>query len=187
MKIPTSFSPDGAYLAYWVQGDPKTGSDIWILPDPLGAPGTSKPYPFLRTEFNEQAPQFSPDGHWIAYQSNESGRYEVYVALFPGPGGKRQVSPAEGTLPRWRADGKELFYRAAGNRLMAAEVDTKGGAFEVKKVEPLVGPMVGPTGSDYYDVSADGQRFLTLVPVEGKTDTPLTVVQNWTAGLKSGK
>ena len=138
----------------------------------------------MRTEFNEQGPQFSPDGHWIAYQSNESGRYEVYVAPFPGPGGKRQVSTAGGALPRWRADGKELFYRAADNRLMAAEVDAKGGAFEVKKVEPLFGPIVGATS---YDVSADGQRFLTLVPVGGETDTPLTVVQNWTAGIKSGK
>ena len=138
----------------------------------------------MRTEFNEQVPQFSPDGHWIAYQSNESGRYEVYVAPFPGPGGKRQVSTAGGAQPRWRADGKELFYRAGDNRLMAAAVDAKGGTFEVKKVEPLLGLMVGATG---YDVSADGQRFLTLVPVEGKTDTALTVVQNWTAGAKSGK
>jgi eukaryotic-like serine/threonine-protein kinase len=106
------------------------------------------------------------------------------VALFPGPGGKRQVSTVGGTLPRWRADGKELFYRAADNRLMAAAVDAKGNAFEVKKVEPLLGSMVGATG---YDVSADGQRFLTLVPVEGKTDALLTVVQNWTAGIRSGK
>jgi serine/threonine protein kinase len=182
LKRPTSFSPNGAYLAYWAAGDPKTGDDIWILPDPLGAPGASQPYAFMRTEFSEQWPQFSADGHWIAYQSNESGRYEVYAAPFPGPGGKRQVSTAGGALPRWRADGKELFYRAVDNRLMAAQVDAKGGAFEVKKVEPLFGPLVGS-----YDVSADGQRFLTAVPVGGATDTPLTVVQNWTAGLKSGK
>jgi Tol biopolymer transport system component len=182
-KLPTNFSPDGTYLAYSAP-DPQTGDDIWILPHPLGAPGASKPYPFMRTEFNERAPQFSPDGHWIAYQSNESGRDEVCVAPFPGPGGKRPVSTAGGTLPRWRADGKELFYRAADNRLMAAEVDAKGDAFEVKKVVPLFGPIVGTTG---YDVSADGQRFLTLVPVEGKTDTPLTVVQNWIGGMKSGK
>jgi serine/threonine protein kinase len=184
LKGPTSFSPDGTYLAYEVAGDPKTGGDIWILPDPLGAPGASKPYPFLRTEFNEQDPQFSPDGHWIAYESNESGRYEVYVVPFPGPGGKRQVSTAGGTGPRWRADGKELFYGAADKRLMAAEVDAKGGAFEVKKVEPLFGPIFG---GERYDVSADGQRFLTLVPVGGETDTTLTVVQNWTTGIKSGK
>jgi hypothetical protein len=183
LKAPTSFSPDGRYLAYEVGSDPQTGGDIWILPDPLGAPGASKPYPFLRTEFSEQRPQFSPDGHWIAYQSNESGRYEVYVAPFPGPGGKQQVSTAGGTLPRWRADGKELFYRAADSRLMAAEVAAKGASFGVKRVAPLFGPI----GDHSYDVSADGQRFLLPVSVGGETDPPLTVVQNWTAGIKSGK
>jgi Tol biopolymer transport system component/predicted Ser/Thr protein kinase len=186
LKTPTSFSPDDKYLAYWVQADPKTGDDIWILPGPLGAQGASKPYPFMRTEFNEQVPRFSPDGHWIAYQSNESGRYEVYVAPFPGPGGKRQVSTAGGTQPRWRADGKELFYDAADKLLMAAEVDAKGGTMEVRKVEPLFGPIVDAAtgGGSSYDVSADGQRFLILVPEAGETSAPLTVVQNWTAGLK---
>lgn len=178
LKSPTSFSPDSASLAYWVHGDPQTGNDIWILPDPLGPPGASTPYPFMRTEFNEEAPQFSPDGHWIAYDSNESGRYEVYIAPFPGPGAKRQVSTAGGTMSRWRADGKELFYLAADNRLMAAEVEVKGGEFGVKNVEPLFG------ASDAgYDVSAGGQRFLTLVPVGKDTDPPLTVVQNWTASI----
>jgi Tol biopolymer transport system component len=181
LKTPSSFSPDGAYLAYGVTGDPQTGDDVWILPGPLGEHGALKPYPFMRTEFNEQSPEFSPDGHWIAYRSNESGIYEVYVAPFPGPGGKRQVSTAGGNAPRWRADGKELFYRAADNRQMAADVDARDGVFEVKAVKPLFGPVVGPAT---YDVSADGQRFLTLVEVGAGADTPLTVVQNWTAGLK---
>ena len=121
-------------------GDPKTGDDIWILPDPLGGRGPRSRIRSCGPEFDEHEPQFSPDGHWIAYQSNESGRYEVYVAPFPGPGGKRQVSTAGGTRSRWRADGKELFYIAADNRLMAAEVDAKKGTFEVK-VEPLFGPI----------------------------------------------
>jgi Tol biopolymer transport system component len=95
-KSPTSFSPGGKYLAYSGLGDPKTASDIWILPDPLGALGATKPYPFMRTDFNETLPQFSPNGHWIAYTSDESGRNEVYVAPFPGPIGKRQVSTAGG-------------------------------------------------------------------------------------------
>jgi Tol biopolymer transport system component len=179
LKGAASFSPDGKYLAYSAQGDPKTGTDIWILPDPLGTPGAAKPYPFLRTEFDESNPQFSPDGHWMAYNSNESGRNEVYIAPFPGPGGKRQVSTAGGAEPHWRADGKELFYLAPDSRLMEAEVDAKVGAFEVKKVEPLFGPLT--TG---YDVSADGQRFLALLPPEGEVAEPLTVVLNWTAGLK---
>src|SRR5207253_11100319 len=97
----------------------------------------------MRTEFNEQDPEFSPDGRWIAFRSNESGRYEVYVAPFPASGGKRQVSTAGGARPRWRAGGKELFYDAADNRLMAAEGETKGGDFEGKRVETLLGHLGG--------------------------------------------
>jgi eukaryotic-like serine/threonine-protein kinase len=179
VKSPSSFSPDGKYLAFTGQ-DPETGNDIWILPDPLAKPGTSKPYPLVRTEFNERNAAFSPNGLWMAYDSDESGRDEVYVAPFPGPGGKRQVSTAGGRAPLWRPDGKELFYYAADNRLMAAEVDAKGGAFEVKKVDALFGPLIG----NGLDVSADGQRFLAGVAPEGETGEPLTVVLNWTAGLK---
>ena len=179
VKGGASFSPDGKYLAYFAQGDPKTGSDIWILPDPLGTPGAAKPYPFQRTVFDEANPQFSPDGRWIAYNSNESGRKEVYLAPFPGPGEKRQVSPAGGTSPHWRPDGKELFYIAPDDRLTVAEVDLKVGAVEVKKVTPLFGPVTAG-----FDVSADGQRFLTPLLPDGEVPEPLTVVLNWTAGLK---
>jgi len=179
IKSPNSFSPDGKYLAFTGQ-DPKTGQDIWVLPDPLAKPGTSKPYPLVRTEFNERDLAFSPNGLWMAYASDESGRNEVYVAPFPGPGGKRQVSTAGGSFPIWRPDGKELFYYAADNRLMAAEVDAKGGAFEVGKVDALSEPLIG----NGYDVSADGQRFLSAVAPEGESGEPLTVVLNWTAALK---
>jgi Tol biopolymer transport system component len=179
IKLPYSFSPNGKYLAFLSQ-DPRTGMDIWILPDPLAKPGTSKPYPLVRTEFNERDQTFSPNGRWTAYTSDESGRNEVYVAPFPGPGGKRQVSTAGGSAPLWRPDGNELFYTAADNRLMAAEVDAKGGAFEVKKVDALFGPLI----SNGYGVSADGQRFLSAVAPEGESGEPLTVVLNWTAALK---
>ena len=178
-KFPASFSPDGKFLAYQTYGDPKTGNDIWILGDPLGPRGRSKAFPFAHSEFLEVDPQFSPDGKWIAYQSNESGRPEIYVAPFPGPGGKRQVSTAGGSRARWRPDGKELFYIGPNQRLMAAGIAAKGGSLEVGKIEALFG---GLTGS--YDVSTDGQRFLAVVPPEGKVQEPLTVVQNWMAGLK---
>jgi len=177
-KLPTDISLDGRYLAYQTISS-SNNFDIWILTDPLGTPGASKPYPFLQTEFNESGARFSPDGHWIAYVSNESGRFEVDVAAFPGPGGKKQVSPAGGDAMRWRADGNELFYVAPDNRLMAVSVDTKGGVFEIKKVASLFGPVT--TG---YDVSDDGQKFLVLVHPDGETGGPLTVVQNWTVGLK---
>jgi Tol biopolymer transport system component/predicted Ser/Thr protein kinase len=179
-KFPRSFSPDGKFLAYQVV-EPQNGFSIRILPDPLGPPGASKPFPFTNTEFNEQTPRFSPDGHWIAYVSNESGRNEVYIAAFPGPGGgKKQISAEGGTQPRWRPDGKELYYLASDSHLMAAQVDGKSGAFDVRNVERLFGPLT----SAGYDVSADGQRFLALVPPEGETGGPLTVVVNWLAGLK---
>lgn len=183
-KFPCSFSPDGKLLAYQSL-DANSGFDIWILPDPLAPRGAAKPYPFLQTEFNEQDPQFAPDGHWIAYVSNESGRNEVYVAPFPGPGGgKWQISTAGGTQPRWQQDGKELFYVAQDSRLTVARLTEKGGAIGVENVERLFGPLTSAGTSAGYDVSADGQRFLALLPPEGETGGPLTVVENWTAGLK---
>jgi hypothetical protein len=114
----------------------------------------------------------------LAYQSNESGRNEVYVTPFPGPGGKRQISTSGGGTPLWRPDGKELFY-GAGSQLMSAEVEVKGGDFEVKKVTRLFGPIRGG-----WDVSADGQRFLVAAPPEGYPGEPITVVRNWKSDLK---
>jgi len=183
-KYPLSFSPDGRFLLYFSQGDPKTGSDLWILPDPLKtpAPGAAKLYPFQRTPFNELNGQFSPDGHWIAYQSDESGRFEIYAAPIPGPGGKRQISTSGGLLPRWRANGKEVFYIAPDQRLMAAEITAKGGEIETGGAHPLFGPL--PTSNGFqYDVSADGQRILAVTPRQTGSE-PLTIVQNWPAGLK---
>jgi Tol biopolymer transport system component len=182
-KYPNSWSPDGRFLLYSAI-DPKTGYDIWVLPLEAAA----KPYPLLQTRFFERNAQFSPDGRWVAYISDESGRNEIYVIPFRpeggAPGGKRQVSTAGGTLPRWRRDGKELFYIGLDQKLMAAEVGAKGGTFENGPVSALFGPLISGRGF-LYDVAADGQRFLAVVPPEQGTNAePLTVVQNWTAGLK---
>jgi dipeptidyl aminopeptidase/acylaminoacyl peptidase len=175
-KNPTSFSPDGRFLLYNVL-DPKTRQDVWVLP----LEGGQKPFPFLQTEFSEYNGQFSPDGRWVAYQSNESGRNEIYVASFPGPGGKRQISTSGGQSPIWR--GKEIFYLAPDNRLMAAEVNGKGATLEVGAVRPLF--EVRPTGLGYfYDVTSDGQRFLVITAVEQKASAPITLVLNWAADLK---
>jgi Tol biopolymer transport system component len=181
-KDPTSWSPDGKFLLYSATGDPKTGIDIWVLPLAAGA----KPAPLVQTPFNESNAQFSPDGRWVAYQSDESGRYEIYVIPFGSergaPGGKRQISTTGGVQVRWRRDGNELFY--LDGKLMAAEVGAKGGAFEVGQVSALFGGLIGG-GGYFYDVAADGHRFLVEVPVEQSTNAePLTVVQNWTAALK---
>ncbi len=179
IKSPTDWSRDGRFITYTSAGDPKTKADIWVLP--LFA--DRKPFVFLQTEFNESGGQFSPDGRWMAYTSDESGRDEVYVAPFPGPGGKWQVSTAGGTRSKWRRDGKELFYLAADNKLMAAEVKTKGTSFEVGNVRPLFethAPPVGPV----YDVSTDGRRFLVNTVASQQASSPITLVTNWTADLK---
>jgi Tol biopolymer transport system component len=181
-KRPTSISPDGKSLLYFTVGDPKTGNDLWILPDPLGPPGTAKPYSLLQSQSNELNGMFSPDGHWIAYQSDETGRYEIYVAPFPGPGAKRQISTSGGLVPRWRADGKEIFYIGVDQKLMAADVMIKGGDIQIGEVRPLFGPL--PIGNGYqYDVSADGQRILA-VTLRQNASEPLSIIQNWPAGLK---
>jgi Tol biopolymer transport system component len=178
-KHPKGWSPDGKFLLYSVASS-KTGADIWILPL---AGGERKPFPFGQTPFNETAGQFSPDGRWIAYQSDESQRTEIYVAPFNGPGGapggKRQISTDGGSLPRWRRDGKEIFYLSADGRLMAAEVNIKGASVEVGAVRPLFGLPVAITGAYRYDVSADGQRFLAITEREQTAAEPITLVQNW--------
>jgi len=178
---PLSWSRDGRYIAFMrrqVKGP--TRGDIWILP----LFGDRKTFPFLQTEFEEALAVFSPDGRFIAYVSNESGRNEVYVAPFPGAGGKWQVSTAGGSLPRWRSDGRELFYMAPDNRIMSAEIGLKGGRLEIGAVRPLfqTRSFQGPGGS--YDASADGRRFLIVAEGELATSEPITLVLNWTADLR---
>ena len=178
-KYPLSWSPDGRFLLFDSFGSP-TGLDLWVFP----LSGDRKPVPFLNTKFNESAGQFSPDGRWVAYQSDESGRNEVYVTPFPGPGGKWQISTGGGGLPRWRLDGNEIFYLAPDNKLMAAAVNGKGSRFEVGAVKPLFETRAIVGLRNRYAVAADGQRFLINTAPEQAASAPITVVLNWTAGLK---
>ena len=189
-KTPTSWSADGKFLLYQARsGAGENKNDLWALALTLEQPGGPlKPFLVLQTPSSEFDPQFSPDGRWIAYTSDESRRLEIYVSPFPpppsGPGGKRQVSTAGGFLPRWRQDGKEIFYRGLDRRLMAAEVFTGGGPLEVGQVRLLFGATPNMTeGYPWYDVSADGQHFLLRIYPQQKAGEPLTLVQNWTAGL----
>lgn len=181
-KYPADWSRDGRFIIYR-EIDPKTKGDVWVLPvGPLS--GDQKPFPFLQTEANETAAVLSPDGQWMAYSSDESGRYEVYVQSFPAGGGKRQISTAGGIGPHWRGDGKELFFQAPDRKLMAVAV--KGGAsFEAGAPVALFEFHPGGTViTPYYSVASDGQRFLLSTIVETEPNAPLTVVLNWTAELK---
>jgi Tol biopolymer transport system component len=178
-KYPDSWSPDGKFILYENLASSRS-STLFVLP----LTGDRKPFPLLQTQFGENNGQISPDGRWAAYNSNESGRNEIYVAPFPGPGGKWQISNAGGGYPRWRHDGLEIFYLTPDNRLMAASVNGKGAGFEVGAIKPLFATRIATRGSYQYDVSADGQRFLINTSPEQATSSPITVVLNWTAGSK---
>jgi Tol biopolymer transport system component len=177
---PETFSPDGQLLAF-VEINPKTQWDIWIL-----RIGDNKPTPFLRTPFSEGAPAFSPDGHWLAYVSNESGRPEVYVQPYLGPGGKYQISTEGGTEPLWNHNGRELFFRN-GNKMMAVDVTTAPGFSAGRPRFLFEGEYWAnetPTQRSAYDVSPDGQRCLMVKPTEASSDTQINVVLNWFEELK---
>jgi len=120
-KSPLDWSPDGRFLLYAAQGE-KSASDLWALP----LTGDRMPVPVAQTRFEEVQAQFSPDGRWLAYASNETSRYEIYVRPFPASGGKWQVSSEGGIYPQWRRDGRELFYVAPDNKLMAVPIQAAG-------------------------------------------------------------
>jgi eukaryotic-like serine/threonine-protein kinase len=139
----------------------------------------------VQTEANEVAGALSPDGHWLAYTSNASGRHEIYVQSFPDGGGKRQVSTGGGNSPRWRRDGRELFYYAEDGKLMAAPVRS-GESFETGAAVSLFEFRAGipPAAFTPYVVTDNGQRFLINTVVETEAHVPLTVVVNWADGIK---
>ena len=145
-----------------------------------------KPFPVVQTQFNDVNGRFSPDGKWIAYQSEESGRYEIYVIPFSrrGTAGKRQISSGGGVLPRWRRDGRELSYIGPDNRFMAAELSTRDDSVEVGQVHVLFS-VANLGANSSYDVSIDGQHFLHSVPPKQKFSEPLTLIENWPAALKN--
>ena len=182
-KYATSWSRDGRFLLYTAV-NPKTKNDIWVLP----LQGDRKPIPFLRTEFNESSAQLSPDGHWIAYLSDESGKDEIYVRDFSSgtaqgswdAASKWLISKGGGNNPRWRRDGKELFYVASDRKLMSVDISATP-VFEAGTPRPLFQLPPGFIGGD---VIADGRRFLVGVPVGQSASVPFTVVLNWQATLK---
>ena len=176
--FPSDWSADGRFIAYY-RLDFKTQLDIWTLP----MDAQSKPVPYLHGDFNESQPQFSPDGRWIAYVSDESGTRQVYLQSFPTLGGQRQISADGGSQPRWRRDGKELYFLAPDRKLMTVTVKT-GATVESDVPRAMFQTTLNPGELRHtYAVSADGQRFLLNIPVE-TASPPMTVVLNWPALLK---
>ena len=176
---PCSFSPDSRFLVFVAQKEFQY--DLWALP----LQGDRRAFPVVASPAVEQDAQFSPDGRYLAYMSDESGRLEIYVMAFPGPGARWQVSQNGGIEPRWRRDGKELFFFAPDNRLMAAQVETDGESFKVGAIEPLF--QARSMGFGYrYDAAADGQSFLVATGLPQEL-SPITVVTDWTTELVKKK
>jgi hypothetical protein len=177
---PLDISPDGHY-ALFNKIDPVTGFDLWLLP----LAGDKTPKPYLATKQNTYNARFSPDGHWVAYLSDESGRSEVYVQSFPEPSRSIRVSVNGGDGPMWCKDGKELCYIAPDRKLMAVAVNGAGPLFQASPPQPLFQMNTpGDYTAQQYQPSPDGTRFLVNSPIEGTTPQVLNVLLNWKAQVK---
>ena len=183
-KYPKDWSRDGRFIAFETLSE-TTLRDMWLLP----LSGDRAPIPVVGTAANESSGRFSPDGKWIAYVSNQSGRYEIYVQSLVDRGRRRlQVSADGGFYPRWRGDGREIFYASPDRRLMAVTVDDKAPDLQLGLPKPLFElPISDPASqqfTDKYDVTPDGQKFIVIQTLQQPTATDVPVVMNWTAALK---
>jgi serine/threonine-protein kinase len=173
---PTSWSPDGRELLFEV--DDVVSSDVAVI-----APHAGEARLLLSGPFNERDAQFSPDGRYVAYRSDESGRAEVYVASYPSLEGRTAISTDGGTVPRWSRDGRELFFRQ-GDAIMAANVDTRGGFRSERPRRLFAGSYDGEGRHGAYDVSPDGRRFVLVKDDEASSLRELSVVQGWFEELR---
>jgi serine/threonine protein kinase/Tol biopolymer transport system component len=175
-KFSYSWSSDGRFLLFNTNSNlPNTGSDVWVKPMPDGPVSQ-----FIGTGFNEGGARFSPDNRWVTYNSDESGRSEIYVVPFPKGPGKWPVSIDGGTSARWRRDGREIFYLSADGMLMAAEVRAQGAELRVGPPQPLFQTRIGGARIPYAS-SADGQRFLVATIEKAGQASPITLLTNWPA------
>jgi hypothetical protein len=174
-KVPDDWSRDGKYILY--AGD----NDLMLLTFP-----ELKSSLFLKAPSVLKNGQFSPDGKWVAYASNETGKWEIYVTSFPDAGGKWQISTSGGEQPRWRGDGKELFYLSSDYKMMAVPVTT-GAKFDagtpVALFQATPRQPVSFNDQFVYDVARDGQRFLVNTQIKQADTTPMSIILNWPAML----
>src|SRR5690348_2471730 len=176
-----SFSSDGQYLLFQRRKDqPNSRFEIWAMP----MAGDRKPFPVIQNQFDATLPILSPDDKWLAYVSRESGRPEIYIVPFLHGSGRQEVSTAGGFWPRWRRDGRELFYRSLDNKLMSVEIAEQGSRLIVGKVQELFQTELPSIGVGGFDVAADGKEFITLGMDAQQAEARLTLVTNWPALLK---
>jgi eukaryotic-like serine/threonine-protein kinase len=179
-KDPRGWSPDGESFVYRVTGV-TTRNDLWIRPrDPA-----QKPSAFLATPFDENYAMFAPDGRWMAYVSDESGRAEVYVTSFPSGKGKWQISTTGGTFPRWRRDGREIVYLAPDGKLIAVAVNGTGASLAITGTEALFQTKPAPGPGTAFDMTADGQRFVVNSVIATTMPPSLIVLYNWPALIRN--
>jgi len=184
-SFPAAWSPDGRFIIFTERGV-TTRMDIWALP----LFGDKKEYQLSNSPFDEQTPQLSPDGRWLAYSSDDTGNYEVYVQSFSADGklgsDKKRISTSGGRMPVWRRDGSELFYIAADGQIMSSAVKTGGAEFEFSAPKPLFKThmLMWTTNFHEFDVTPDGQRFLIGTLIGEPKAPPPTVILNWTTELK---
>ena len=178
-QYPSDWSSDGRFILYY-DWDPESNWDIWYLD--LEAPQLAGK-PFLKSQFAEVRARFSPNGSWVAYQTNESGRAEIFVQPFPESGGKWQISTEGGSEPQWAPDGTALYYLAPDTNMMRVDVDT-GATFEAGIPEPVFQVSLRQiTLNNRYLVAPDGERFLLLGSLQGESTPPTTIILNWPAEL----
>jgi Tol biopolymer transport system component len=173
------WSRDGRFILYEEEAAPGNLRSLWILPV---AASDAKPRPYLRKAFNECMGRFSPDTRWVAFQSDESGRYEVYIDTFLEPHGQVRISTGGGVMPEWGAGGRELFYVSPDSMLMSVSLKRGSGSLEPSAPHALFPLLVIDTDVNPYDAARDGQRFLVLENA-GHAAQPLTVIVNWPALL----
>ena len=180
LLVPFSVSADGRYVVFMrLDSNSKTNWDIWSVP----TFGDRKPFPVVSTPFLDASPMLSPDGRWVAYNNNESGRMEVYIQPFPSGPGRWQVSTAGGSRPHWRKDGKELYFRTQDDQIMAVDVSSSGDSLQLGTPHSLFKvPMVSGSSGPYAS-SNDGQKFVVNMALTQNEIEPFTVVTNWTANV----
>jgi Tol biopolymer transport system component len=176
----TDWSRDGRMLAFNTTGNARTKMDLWLLP----LKGDRKPVPFLQSEFREGNGAFSPDGRWIAYQSDETGRWEVYVRALDGSAGKWQISIDGGGGPTWSADGRNIFFQSIDRKARAAAVRVVNSTVVVDSIHTMFDFDSRAIIGVYNDISRDGRRVLATIGDSRATTPPITMIVNWEEALK---